>query len=503
MKRTLTGLSLSCLVAAMWSWYAPQSASGAGCPGSGQQSAGPDVIVGRVAQIQSGQEITNYAVAGGIEALSIGTTSCNLGTTTLSWVSSNANHPVIGQNVFRLKPVGGANRFEQVGQSWLKHGFTALQQTACCTNCQSSGTGSALGVGCSDPYTASRNAGQNSAGPKYAVNATTGVHTHPTGAPAFSGSVARRLQIATTDLEISDFTGPTKYVVEAQYVAADDAANGNKNNNASWRPLRIIDAVWTFGVTGTSPDVETRRQQPGIMAWKELDPSIAITNIVTPEDANADPDLTVALVIVGAQATDLGNGVWHYEYAVQNLNSDRSICSFSVPLPTYVNVIPGSADFHDVDYRNGDGDGWVNRDGTTWPNTITSTSITWALSQTFAQNSNANAIRWGTLYNFRFDANGGPAEDVKLTLGQFKTNPINTVDTLTFGPAVVTCLKGDTNNDGFVDGADVVLFAKAFVTNNASAIANCASDVEPTPDGTIDPDDVDPFIECLLNGGCL
>src|SRR4029077_16661651 len=46
-------------------------------------------------------------------------------------------------------------------------------------------------------------------------------------------------------------------------------------------------------------------------------------------------------------------------------------------------------------------------------------SITWN-TETFAQNQNANAIRWGTLYNFRFDANQ-PPQAANATVGFFKT----------------------------------------------------------------------------------
>src|SRR4029077_20364042 len=46
-------------------------------------------------------------------------------------------------------------------------------------------------------------------------------------------------------------------------------------------------------------------------------------------------------------------------------------------------------------------------------------SITWN-TETFAQNQNANAIRWGTLYNFRFDANQ-PPQAANATGGFFKT----------------------------------------------------------------------------------
>ena len=46
-------------------------------------------------------------------------------------------------------------------------------------------------------------------------------------------------------------------------------------------------------------------------------------------------------------------------------------------------------------------------------------SITWN-SETFAQNQNANAIRWGTLYNFRFDADQ-PPQNANATVDFFKT----------------------------------------------------------------------------------
>ena len=71
--------------------------------------------------------------------------------------------------------------------------------------------------------------------------------------------------------------------------------------------------------------------------------------------------------------------------------------------------------------------GWAN-DGTfnnqgyssaPWTVTQASGSITWN-SETFAQNQNANAIRYATLYNFRFDADQ-PPQSVNATVGYFKT----------------------------------------------------------------------------------
>ena len=82
---------------------------------------GPNVIVGDL------NGVANYAAIGGIDAFAVGTTSCNVGDADLDWVSGNNLHPVIGQHAFRMKD----GRFEQIGQSWLKHGFLALSQTLC------------------------------------------------------------------------------------------------------------------------------------------------------------------------------------------------------------------------------------------------------------------------------------------------------------------------------------------------------------------------------------
>ena len=102
--------------------------------------------------------------------------------------------------------------------------------------------------------------------------------------------------------------------------------------------------------------------------------------------------------------------MWHYEYALYNVNLDRAIQSFSVPLGPGVNV--SNIEFHAPPQHPG----WAH-DGTQGDAGYSSTPwdvdprianfITWS-TETFATNQNANAIRWGTLYNFRFDADQAP-----------------------------------------------------------------------------------------------
>src|SRR5437773_10785272 len=114
-------------------------------------------------------------------------------------------------------------------------------------------------------------------------------------------------------------------------------------------------------------------------------------------------------------------GVWHYEYALYNENLDRAIQSFSVPLGPGANI--SNIGFHGPRQEPGwANDGTFNNQGYSslpWTVTQAGGSITWN-SETFAQNQNANAIRWGTLYNFRFDADQ-PPQGVNATVGYFKT----------------------------------------------------------------------------------
>ena len=366
-------------------------------------NTGPDVIVGDIT------DVLNANPVGSLDAIALGTTSCNIGTALLNWLSGTNDHPVIRQNLYRYKEVGGAGRFEQVGISWLKHGFASLQGSLCCT-CQAGGDGSHLGVGCSDPYGAGLNGSQPSLGPNWQVNAHTGIFTYPPANPSHgSDSIYRRCQIALSDLEATG--GTTRFFGECQYVTKDDATAGNQNNNASWREASVSGSAsnWNVGLMGS-----THREEPAIRAWAQLDASVNLDDVQVPGDG---------LVILGSRTTDLGGGQWRYEFAVFNLNADRNVGSVSVPIPSGVAVT--NIGFHDVDYHDGDGPGNISFSGVDWPSTRGSGALSWAC-ETMAQNASANAIRWGTQYNFRFDANAAP-QPGSITLGLWKPAAPGTV----------------------------------------------------------------------------
>ena len=146
---------------------------------------GPDVIVGDVEDVdQQGNNATQVGLA-------IGTDSCNNGDQPIDWFQlPQTDHPVVPQNLYRMS--GGADntqRFEQIGQSWMKHTFFALEDFVC-GNCNTSGcqTGSHLCPGCSDPYTSGLNGDQDSIGSRAWVNLS---HRPPTITPDTTTTVCR------------------------------------------------------------------------------------------------------------------------------------------------------------------------------------------------------------------------------------------------------------------------------------------------------------------------
>jgi len=337
---------------------------------------GPDVIVGDIVGTQ------NYSLVGGVRAYAIGTTSCNIGDQELIWNPNTTQHPVISQNLYRL----ANGRFEQIGQAWLKHGFCALQGTVCSSGCQPSPLGcGALGILCSDPYSSSLNGDQGGLGPKFEVNATTGAFPVPfTGDGTTGNAIFKRLQARDVDVDPAQNAGAL-YFVSSMYIQPQDALANNDNNNESYRSC-TFNASRNMSLTGS-----TQRERPGIQAWKDQDASVTITNVDVANDGR---------FVVASKATSLGGGQWHYEYAVQNLNSHRSGQGFSIPLPA--GAVVTNVGFRDVDYHSGEPFSLTD-----WTPTVTASSVSWA-TQTFAQNANANALRWDTLYNFRFDANVAP-----------------------------------------------------------------------------------------------
>ncbi len=397
---------------------------------------GPDVVGFYIAE-----SINYLGTIDGIGGYAIGTTSCNYGDVEANWYSGTNNTPLIAQNAYRMAD----GRFEQIGMSWLKHSFCALSESGC-GDCQPTDC-STLGIGCADTYGAGLNT--NPGGPRSDVNAFTGFYNYPFNVSASGPSTLRgNLQIHNEDVDPSLNAG-ARYFFEGYYMSDDDAAWGNHANNASWREVEF-DSISSIDQIGS-----TEVGEPAIRKWGVEDPTVQITEAHVADDG---------FFIVGAKATDLGGGWWNYEYAIWNHNCDASGGSFSVPIPDGTSVT--NIGFHDVDYHSGE-----VYDGTDWEAQIDSGAITWRTTP-HEQNANANALRWATMYNFRFDANVSPVQS-SVTIGTFKPDAAPSTTTTTLAPPAApidpcdlplgSCPE-DVDGDFLVNVNDLLLSLDGFGT---------------------------------------
>src|ERR1041384_393655 len=427
---------------------------------------GPDVIVGDLPQVlQGGNDTVNHLVG-----LGVGTTSCNNGDQPLDWFSGGSDHPFIPQNLYRMS--GGINnndKFEQVGQSWGKHAFLALENNQCGFGCNTSGctTGSHLCPGCSDTYGASLNYDQTGIGSRAWVNPFTGVF--PSGANNHNGhshtGTSHRVTVKSGDLNPAQNAGAT-YYAEGQYIppheyswCQQNPGQCNMYNNVSYRHFSVSGSGDNYSF---SPVSSTVRMQPAVKAWPG-----ATINQYEPDPGND------GIFFVGYKVTGPNNGIYHYEYAVYNENLDRAIQSFEVIFAGFPPVL-NNVGFHAPPQEPGwANDGTFNNQGYSsqpWAVTQIFNSITWNC-ETLAQNQNANAIRFATLYNFRFDSSAPPATST-ANIGFFKTGSPISVQIL--APA----------------GTDVTPTPTATVsptptpTATATATASATSTRTPTPTAT-------------------
>ncbi len=387
-------------------------------------SVAPDIIVGDIHEV-----LFFGAAADGRGAFSIGTTSCNIGTGSANWIWNTPDHPVIAQNFYRLHQ----SRFEQVGLSWVKHGFFAKSQNYCSGpgGCFGDASGTRLGPGCSDPYSASLNGQQGNLGPRSDINAFTGEYPFPFNAQQSNALLGRRIVVESQDYTPEQNVG-AMYFAESQYVTKDDADAGAQRNNASYRPIDIFRSP--NNALGVALLGETIQTQPAIRAWHAMDPSVVETDIEVPGDG---------MFILAAKATDLGGGQWAYEYALHNLYVHRSADQFSIPVDS-ASTLSGVG-FHDVNYHSGE-----LYAGTDWTAVPSAEAISWT-TDSFSINPNANALRWGTLYNFRFVSDTPPMAS-RVTIGLFRPGPIDSVSAITIGPARAII---DCNVNGADDLCDI------------------------------------------------
>lgn len=405
-----------------------------------------------------------WGASGDIMAYSISNYSGNNGTADIEWEYGTPWIPIDPQNFYRLKD----GRMEHIGMSWCKHGFCALQLSgSCVSGC--AGEGGCLDYlapGCMDASTGSAGGSTSTTmSPHWQVNAWTGQFVYPPAAadPAVPSVIRRRIQVHASDLDPALNAGAL-YFGELVFVHQGDAHDGNHYNNASYRQFTVGALTGGAYTLTWAPGSSTQVMEPAVAAWQAADAGVARTIIDIPGEGR---------LLLYYKASNNGDGTWHYEYAMHNVNSDRSAGRFSIPVPPGVQV--SNVGFHDVDYHSGE-----PYSLTDWPGRSANGSLTWETDD-YAVSSNANALRWATTYNFRFDADTPPT-DVQALVGIFKPGTPDEVQAATVGPSTSACPQ-DLDGDGQVGAADL-----AVLLGGWGAGAGHAGDFD--QDGVVGPPDL-------------
>lgn len=388
---------------------------------------GADVYVGELTQM------VQFGRVGDTIGCAIDSPLCNFGTEPLDWIPNpDPRHPFMVFNLYRLMD----GRFEQVGMSWAKHGWAAAQGNACGFGCTPYIDNTRLGVGCSDTYSAGANAQQSTLGPRDEINPWTGSYTYAgshfaTSQPPHT-AISHRLQLRDADLDPALNPG-AQYFCETYILGHDDA---NHLNSAAFEPVTISGApggTWSFDLSATAST-----NGPAILAW-----SGASRTIIQPDPA--DDGRCIAAV----RATDNGDGTWHYEYALYNHDMEKALRSFAIPVGpavTISNVSFSAVRSHDEIFTNAP-----------WTPTRTALRIVWSTNP-WSMHPHSNPLRWGTLYNFRFDADRPPA----LVLAEFGLYKPATPDSLVASITGPAGCAADFDGDGTVAVPDIFEFLTAW-----------------------------------------
>lgn len=432
--------------------------------------------------------LQQWGKTGDVRGLAIATTSWNLGDADLEWKESpQATHPMIAMNAYRIDAGG---RFQQIGQSWCKHGFFALSNTQCggtCTFEPGHTGGDWLGQGCTDTYSSFLNSQQPGLGPRFEINPWTGGwqfagSMFQVGGPPNTG-IARRLQVKDGDMNtaLPANTGAT-YLAEAFYVHFDDSDVWNSTAWKAFTPVRNGSGDYTFTMTaaGDFPNIGF-----AIDKWAaDHDAELTVLAQTIPVDELNSPD---GRAVVGVTATDNGDGTWHYEYVVLNIDMDRQIGAFTLDIAPEVTVT--NAGFYAVPHHNEPTNAPVALGG------IPIDNNPWAFAEGTGASwtTQANPLRWGTMYNFWFDADAAPGEG-GVSLGLFRdggpgaATEVTGVVTIPVPPAPPAC-PADFDDSGTIDSTDLNALLAAF---GQPVEAGAPGDVD--EDGDVDSTDLNALL---------
>lgn len=348
--------------------------------------AGPDLIC---------SEINGAVLFGddgnGTNAYSFGTTLCNVGDEQLGWDPDTNGHPLISQTLYKLKD----HQISQIGIGFVRHTTIPLAGNACGLGCTPVGF-LALGAGCSDTSGVVINGSQGLMGPRTEVDPQNGFYPYPFTSINESGdSVYKRLQVSQSDISDPD----ALYFVETQVISRFETTLESRDNNMSYRQVLFSPGSLNAVLIG-----QTYSEQPAMYAWRDHGNGIGVPDPEVIISSSIKPDLD-STFLVGSRVEEHSEDHSIARYSVLNMNGEVGIRLFGVPnLDCYPEAEIVSMAFSAPQYHDDLDDQIDPASWTAFPLEMYG-FMHWAVD-TFEENPNANAIRWGTMYNFSFEVNG-------------------------------------------------------------------------------------------------
>ncbi|MBL8737361.1 MAG: hypothetical protein JNL12_13105 [Planctomycetes bacterium] len=337
---------------------------------------------------------------GGEVGLSMRNTMCNPGSVSIPWYAQmQENHPKFGFLITRLSN----DRMEQISdRSYCKHAFTSASTSGACGACNGI-SGNQMGVTCSDTYTAGHNAGRGNLGPPHEIDPWLGTWNHigsyfdqgdpNVGAPGNTDGnqsnitagddVKNRVTVKETDL----LTAGAQYFYGIQLIHQGEAVANRWDNIKS----RGFVPTWS----GSSWSVGNSAVGEAFGSILQHWPGATVNS-----GGNGNDD---GRFFVASKATSLGGGMYHYEYAVHNVDNSRAGATLRVPIDA--GVTASNFTFRDIDSNA------LNN----WTAARVGNEIV------FTAPGN-NPLEWNTIYNFGFDANAGPGNSF-VVLDEARVGP--------------------------------------------------------------------------------
>lgn len=331
---------------------------------------------------------------------------CNPGTVTIPWQAAmQPNHPKFG---FMIVRESGGRMVQVSDWSYIKHAFTSVNTSSGpCLPCTNPGTGSVMGIGCSDAYAASHNGDRFWLGPPEELNPWLGTW-NPVGSyfdrgdPAVpppanmdgarslsSGQISafdvvkNRVTVKESELGVAGAT----YYYQIHLIHQGEALTKRTNN------LRSRGVTFTWGGSAWNPPSNVGSSVNGsvLTRW---------TGATYNAGANGTDDGQFGVAV---KVTGPVGGFWHYEYAVQNIDNNRAGSAFRLPVCAGARV--QNLGFRDIDANP------LND----WTTSVQSNEIAFLAAA-------GNSQRWNQVFNFWFDCDVAPVAG-SATIDQANPGP--------------------------------------------------------------------------------